>query len=160
MRYAILLGKKAQTISADNPYVGCVIVKNGAKIGEGFTQAPGKAHAEIMAIRDAEKTLSTLAPSEHNFDDVTLYSTVEPCSFYGRTPACTEALLKKSIPNVVIGIRDPHYRVNGAGIRLLKEGGIQVKEGVCEPEVRDYLKGWLEQKRLENEKAVKRTQES
>ncbi len=136
MKRAIELGKLVKGTTGDNPYVGCVIVIENRVIGEGNTQPPGGPHAEISAFLDAE---------QHNrsVQGATLYSTVEPCSFFGRTPPCTSAIIQKQIKRVVIGIRDPHPRVSGEGIRLLKVEGIEVTENVCQTEVRDYLSEWL-----------------
>jgi diaminohydroxyphosphoribosylaminopyrimidine deaminase/5-amino-6-(5-phosphoribosylamino)uracil reductase len=136
MRYAIELGKLAQGKTGDNPYVGCVIVKNGKIIGEGNTQPEGLPHAEAMAITNAKR-------GNYEVNGATLYSTVEPCSFYGRTPSCAIAIIKEKISRVVVGIRDPDSRVNGRGIALLKKAGIQITEEICEGEVRAYLKQWL-----------------
>jgi diaminohydroxyphosphoribosylaminopyrimidine deaminase/5-amino-6-(5-phosphoribosylamino)uracil reductase len=73
----------------------------------------------------------------------TLYSTLEPCSFHGRTPACSRSIAERGIARVVIGMRDPHPRVDGEGIRILREAGVEVIEGVCEPEVRRQLGLWV-----------------
>ena len=141
MLRAIELGKSARGKTGDNPYVGCVIVKNGILIGEGKTQPPGNPHAEVMAIKNAERGGYAVAGG-------TLYTTVEPCSFYGRTPPCASTIIEKKITRVVIGIRDPHPNVNGKGVLLLQQTGIQVTEGVCKSEIRAYLKQWLKQYKL------------
>ncbi len=137
MKQAIELGKQAKGATGNNPYVGSVIVREGIVLGEGKTQPPGGPHAEISAFLDAEKKL-------HSVSGATLYSTVEPCTFYGRTPPCTSAIICKKIDRVVIGIRDPHPNVQGAGIRLLREAGIVVRERVCQSLVEDYLMEWLQ----------------
>ena len=141
MRRAIELGKSVQGKTGDNPYVGCVIVKNGILIGEGRTQPPGKFHAEVMAITDAKRR-------GYSVTGATVYTTVEPCSFYGRTPSCALMIIEEKIARVVIGIRDPHPNVNGKGVLLLQQVGIQITEGVCENEVRAYLKQWLKRYEL------------
>ena len=73
----------------------------------------------------------------------TLYTTVEPCSFYGRTPACAHSIISWGIQRVVVAIRDPHPRVSGAGINVLRSNGITVSEGVCRHQVEEYLSDWL-----------------
>ena len=136
MKQAILLGKNAKGKTGDNPYVGCIIVKDGKVLGEGCTSPPGGPHAEVMALMDAEQRGEPVIGA-------TLYSTVEPCSFYGRTPACAKIIIERKIARVVVGIRDPHPRVNGAGIQMLQTAGIEVKENVCQEAVRVYLIDWL-----------------
>ncbi|MBF0288044.1 MAG: riboflavin biosynthesis protein RibD [SAR324 cluster bacterium] len=136
MKKAIELGMQVKGLTGDNPNVGCVIVMENHIIGEGNTRPPGGPHAEISAFLDAEL---------HNqpVEGAILYSTVEPCSFFGRTPPCTSAIIQKQIKQVVIGIRDPHPSVSGEGVRLLKATGIDVVEDVCQEEVRGYLAEWL-----------------
>ncbi len=99
-----------------NPPVGCVIVKDDQIIGKGFTFPAGQAHAEINALQEAgEKARGA-----------TLYSTLEPCHHFGRTPPCTEAIIRAGIKKVIIGIKDPNPKVEGNGIRCLLEAGIEV----------------------------------
>ncbi|MGK5093499.1 bifunctional diaminohydroxyphosphoribosylaminopyrimidine deaminase/5-amino-6-(5-phosphoribosylamino)uracil reductase RibD [Deltaproteobacteria bacterium TL4] len=136
MKHAIELGKKVKGKTGDNPYVGCVIVNDTGIIGEGNTCPPGGDHAEIVAMKSAESRQLTVK-------DATVYSTVEPCSFFGRTPACALTLIEKKVARVVVGIRDPHPKVNGKGIQLLKEAGLEVTEGICAQEIRSYLSDWL-----------------
>jgi diaminohydroxyphosphoribosylaminopyrimidine deaminase/5-amino-6-(5-phosphoribosylamino)uracil reductase len=136
MLRACELGRMAQHIAGDNPFVGCVIYKDGQIIGEGSTHQPGGPHAEVAAIALAISNGFSPANS-------ILFTTVEPCSFYGRTPSCAKSILQYGISKVVIGIRDPHPKVNGAGISILRDAGIEVVEGVCEVRVREYLQNWL-----------------
>ena len=137
MQLAIEEAELARGTTGDNPWVGCVIVApDGALVGRGHTQGPGEDHAEIAAARDAEARGASVAGA-------TLYSTLEPCSFHGRTPACSRSIAARGIARVVIGIRDPHPRVDGAGIQILREAGVEVIEGVCETEVRRQLGGWI-----------------
>ena len=93
------------------------------------------APAEIAAARDARER-------GHSVIGSTLYSTLEPCSFHGRTPACATSIAERGVARVVIGIRDPHPRVNGAGTLILRHAGVEVIEGVCESEVRRQLALW------------------
>jgi diaminohydroxyphosphoribosylaminopyrimidine deaminase/5-amino-6-(5-phosphoribosylamino)uracil reductase len=136
MLRALQLGKQAQNKTGDNPWVGCVIVNDGQVLGEGYTHAVGGPHAEADAIQHAEAQGHSLAGS-------TLYCTVEPCSFSGRTPSCAKTIVEKKISHVVLAIRDPHPQVNGEGIRILKAGGIRVTEGIEELAVRRSLETWL-----------------
>ena len=137
MRRAIALGKQALGTTGDNPAVGCVIVQKGKIIAEGITHPPGGPHAEMSAFLDAERNSFSVVGA-------TLYTTVEPCTFFGRTPPCTTAIIQHQIHRVVIGIRDPHPKVQGAGIRLLKEANIAVTEHVCQSAVEAYLTDWLQ----------------
>ncbi len=116
MDLAIDISKEAIGLSSPNPPVGAVVVKNGKVIGKGFTQRPGEAHAEVMAIDEAGADAA----------GATLYVTLEPCSFVGRTPACTTLIISKKIARVVMGSVDPHPQVSGEGMRQLREQGIQV----------------------------------
>ncbi|WP_257448213.1 bifunctional diaminohydroxyphosphoribosylaminopyrimidine deaminase/5-amino-6-(5-phosphoribosylamino)uracil reductase RibD [Archangium lipolyticum] len=136
MRLAIELGEQARGHTGDNPYVGCVIVVDGRVVGSGYTQPPYQPHAEASAFLDAERR-------GHEVRGGTLYTTVEPCCFFGRTPPCAQAIIDRGLARVVVGIRDPHPRVNGQGIAQLRAAGIEVTEHVCREEVRAYLAGWL-----------------
>ena len=136
MLRALQLGEQARNKTGDNPWVGCVIIYDGIVLGEGYTHAVGGPHAEAAAIQHAEAQGHSLAGS-------TLYSTVEPCSFHGRTPSCAKTIVEKNISHVVLAIRDPHPLVNGEGIRILKAGGIRVTEGIQESAVRRSLETWL-----------------
>jgi diaminohydroxyphosphoribosylaminopyrimidine deaminase / 5-amino-6-(5-phosphoribosylamino)uracil reductase len=118
---ALAQAQKASHISPPNPAVGCILVsKTGKTIGQGHTQAAGSAHAEVMAIRDAvahgESTLGATA-----------YVTLEPCSHFGRTPPCCNALIEAKVAKVVIAILDPNPLVAGKGVELLKTAGIEVE---------------------------------
>jgi diaminohydroxyphosphoribosylaminopyrimidine deaminase/5-amino-6-(5-phosphoribosylamino)uracil reductase len=137
MRLAIEEAERARGKTGDNPWVGCVIVgADGTLLGRGHTQGPGEDHAEIAAARAA-------AAAGHAIAGATLYSTLEPCAFHGRTPSCARSIVARGLGRVVTGMRDPHPRVDGAGIALLAEGGISVTEGVCEAEVRRQLGPWV-----------------
>ena len=133
---AIELGKSVFKKTGDNPWVGCVIVKENKIIGEGNTQPGGIPHAEAEAIRIAEI-------NGHSLEGSTLYSTVEPCSFHGRSPSCANTIIEKNISHVVTAIRDPHPKVNGEGIRILKAAGIVVTEGIEADAARHSLEEWL-----------------
>jgi diaminohydroxyphosphoribosylaminopyrimidine deaminase/5-amino-6-(5-phosphoribosylamino)uracil reductase len=135
MQRALILGERARGRTGDNPHVGSVIVSAGRAIGEGWTSEPGCHHAEVNAVLAAES-------AGRSVSGATLYATLEPCCFVGRTPACSSLLIAKGIARVVFGIRDPHPRVNGRGAEQLREAGIEVSEGVCEAEVTASLRGW------------------
>ncbi|XOQ43904.1 MAG: Riboflavin biosynthesis protein RibD [Clostridium sp.] len=124
MKRAIALAKKGEGWVNPNPMVGAVIVKNGRIIGEGYHQKYGQAHAEINA-------LSSCSESPEN---ATLYVTLEPCCHYGKTPPCTDAILKSHIAKVVIGSSDPNPMVAGKSVMLLKKAGIAVEEGCLKAE--------------------------
>src|SRR5262249_33989348 len=102
MRLAIEEAELARGTTGDNPWVGCAIVSPDGKLrGRGHTLGPGEDHAEIAAARDAQAL-------GHGVAGATLYSTLEPCSFHGRTPACSRSIAERRIARVVIGMRDPH----------------------------------------------------
>ena len=137
MRLAMEEGEKARDTTGDNPWVGCVIVSpDGELLGRGHTLGPGEDHAEIAAALDAQS-------QGHRVTGATLYSTLEPCSFHGRTPACAVSIANRGIACVVIGMRDPHPRVDGVGIAILRAANVDVVEGVCEEEVRRQLGVWV-----------------
>ena len=131
----IELGKLAIGNSYPNPAVGCCIVHKDTIIGEGYTSSAGGNHAEINAI-ESVKDKSKLKES-------TLYVTLEPCSHYGKTPPCTNEITKNKIPKVVIGLEDPYPKVSGAGIKKLKDAGVQVDVGVLKKECEEHHKRFL-----------------
>ncbi len=124
MQRCINLAKKGIRAVAPNPMVGCVIVVEDQIIGEGYHQRFGEAHAEVNAINSvSNKSLLKKA---------TLYVSLEPCSHTGQTPPCAELIIKKGIKKVVIGTKDSNPIVGGKGIEKLKNGGIQVEEGILQ----------------------------
>lgn len=137
MRLAMEEAELARGTTGDNPWVGCAIVGPGGDLlGRGHTLGPGEDHAEIAAARYAHARGCSVVGA-------TLYSTLEPCSFHGRTPACSASIAERGVARVVIGMRDPHPRVDGEGVRILRAAGVEVVEGVCEPEVRRQLGAWV-----------------
>jgi diaminohydroxyphosphoribosylaminopyrimidine deaminase/5-amino-6-(5-phosphoribosylamino)uracil reductase len=137
MREAIAEAERARSKTGDNPWVGCVIVDAQDRVvARGHTQGPGEDHAEIVALHEA-------ADHGRLGAGVTLYSTLEPCSFHGRTPACSRVIIDRGVRRVVVGMRDPHPRVDGEGARILRDAGVDVVEGVCEGEVRRQLGTWV-----------------
>ena len=125
MKKALKLAKKAVGFTNPNPLVGAVIVKDDKIIGKGYHKTYGKNHAEVNAIEDAKKNLNKLEGS-------TMYVTLEPCSHYGNTPPCVDAIIKNNIKKVIVGMKDPNPLVAGKGIKKLKENNIEVKVGVLE----------------------------
>lgn len=124
MQHALSLAEGAVGLSEPNPRVGCVIVSaDGARLlGQGHTQAAGSAHAEVMALRDAQ------ARGEST-QGATAHVTLEPCSHHGRTPPCCDALVAAGLARVVVAVGDPNPVVNGAGIARLRAAGILVEMG-------------------------------
>ncbi|GAA4282399.1 bifunctional diaminohydroxyphosphoribosylaminopyrimidine deaminase/5-amino-6-(5-phosphoribosylamino)uracil reductase RibD [Gaetbulibacter aestuarii] len=112
--------------------VGCVIVHNDTIIGEGFTSPYGGPHAEVNAINSVKH--------KGLLKEATLYVTLEPCSHYGKTPPCSDLIVEKKIPNVVIGCVDDHSVVAGKGIEKLKKWGCQVTVGVLEEACKNHHK--------------------
>ena len=136
MLQALELGESVKGTTGDNPWVGCLIVKDGKVLGRGATHPPGGLHAEAAALQEAKK-------SKHSLNGATLYCTVEPCSFEGRTPSCAKAIAGSGISRVVASIRDPHPKVNGEGFNILRQAGVEVTEGIKSLEVEASLQGWL-----------------
>jgi diaminohydroxyphosphoribosylaminopyrimidine deaminase/5-amino-6-(5-phosphoribosylamino)uracil reductase len=137
MRLAIVEAEQARGGTGDNPWVGCVLVDpEGVILGRGYTRGPGEDHAEIGALRDADARGLRV-------EGATIYSTLEPCSFHGRTSACSRVCIDRGLRRVVFGMRDPNPRVDGEGARLLRDAGIEVIESVCEELVRRQLGSWV-----------------
>jgi diaminohydroxyphosphoribosylaminopyrimidine deaminase / 5-amino-6-(5-phosphoribosylamino)uracil reductase len=136
MHAAMATARGVEGCTGDNPWVGCVIVKDGEIVARGATQSPPGPHAEVMALQAAEAAGIDLTACD-------LYVTLEPCSFHGRTPPCAPLIASKRPRRVIIGVRDPHPRVNGEGVRLLREAGIDVQEDVLAGDVRDMLQAWF-----------------
>jgi len=122
MQRCIALARCALGETAPNPMVGCVIVQEGQIVGEGFHPKAGEPHAEVFALRAAGEQAR----------GATLYVNLEPCNHYGRTPPCSEALIKAGIVRVVVGMVDPDPRVSGRGIAQLRAAGVEVVVGIEE----------------------------
>ncbi len=133
MRAALALARRGLGETWPNPSVGCVIVKAGRVVGRAVTAPGGRPHAEVLALAMAGAAAS----------GATAYVTLEPCCHHGRTPPCTEALIEAGIARVVVAIRDPDPRVNGAGIARLRAAGIAVTEGVLADEAAHVTAGFL-----------------
>jgi len=124
MRRAIALAERALGRTSPNPAVGAVVVKGGRVVGEGWTRPVGGPHAEVVALRRAGARAR----------GATLYVTLEPCSHFGRTPPCADAVIASGIARVVAAVGDPNPRVRGRGLRALARAGIGVTTGVLAEE--------------------------
>ncbi|MFH0839207.1 MAG: bifunctional diaminohydroxyphosphoribosylaminopyrimidine deaminase/5-amino-6-(5-phosphoribosylamino)uracil reductase RibD [Candidatus Omnitrophota bacterium] len=129
MKLAKALALKGLGRTSPNPIVGCVLVKNGKIVAKGYHRKAGCAHAEIEALNDAKKKHIDLT-------NVTMYVSLEPCCHFGKTPPCTDAIVKNGIKRIVIGMKDPNPLNNGKGIAVLKKAGINVTLGILEDELR------------------------
>lgn len=132
MKQALLLAAKGIGYTAPNPAVGCVIVKDGAIIAGDYHHEAGKPHAEVLALTKAGE----------NARDADLYATLEPCCIFGRTPPCTEAIIKAGIRRVIVGTTDPNPKVNGRGIKRLLEAGIEVTTDVLQARCIELNRGY------------------
>ena len=126
------LAKNGIGVTRPNPSVGAVIVHNNVIVGEGFTSPYGENHAEVNAINSVK--------NKALLKEATIYVTLEPCSHHGKTPPCADLIVKKKIPNVVIGCVDTNSLVAGKGIELLKNTGINVTVGILEAECLEHHK--------------------
>jgi len=136
MARAIQLAQKGEYTCMPNPKVGCVLVNNaGSIVGEGWHRQAGKAHAEINALNSIEPALRK---------DLTAYVTLEPCSHYGRTPPCVEALIEAGVSRVVVGMTDPNPQVAGKGIEQLRVAGIKVDIGLLEAQAKALNLGFIQ----------------
>ncbi|WP_336943634.1 bifunctional diaminohydroxyphosphoribosylaminopyrimidine deaminase/5-amino-6-(5-phosphoribosylamino)uracil reductase RibD [Acinetobacter modestus] len=133
MQQAIELARLGQYSTKPNPNVGCVIVKDGQLIGEGYHPKAGQPHAEVFALRQA---------GEHA-KGATAYVTLEPCAHYGRTPPCAEALVKAQVQKVVVACSDPNPLVAGKGVQILQAAGIEVETGLCVETAKTLNLGFL-----------------
>ncbi|MGF6813590.1 riboflavin biosynthesis protein RibD [Paraburkholderia atlantica] len=136
MERALALAKRGMYTTDPNPRVGCVLVRNGEVIGEGYTQPAGQDHAEIRALKDARSR-------GHDLRGATAYVTLEPCSHFGRTPPCANALIEAQIGRVIAAMEDPNPQVSGRGLAMLREAGIEVRCGLLANEARELNIGFV-----------------
>lgn len=129
MRLALALARRAEGLTRPNPPVGAMVVKNGRKIGQGWHKKAGGPHAEVFALRQAGDAAR----------GATLYVTLEPCSTFGRTPPCTDAVLRAGIARVVVATADPNPKHAGRGLRLLRKAGVRTDVGACGAEAAALL---------------------
>ncbi len=133
MKRALTLARKGVGKTSPNPVVGCVIVKNGVIIGEGWHKRAGGHHAEVHALQTAGAAAR----------DADVYVTLEPCSHTGKTPPCCDALIKAGVRRVVAAMSDPNPQVNGNGFKALERAGIQTVCGVLEKECRAINRSFI-----------------
>ncbi|MCP4807205.1 MAG: bifunctional diaminohydroxyphosphoribosylaminopyrimidine deaminase/5-amino-6-(5-phosphoribosylamino)uracil reductase RibD [Proteobacteria bacterium] len=133
MRRAVALAHNGLGRTAPNPTVGAVIVRDGQVLSEGWTSPYGGLHAEANA----------LLPLDGKAPGATMYVSLEPCCWHGKTPPCTDALLNSGIRRVVVGMVDPHPKVQGRGLEILRSAGIEVQVGVEEEACRDLNAGFV-----------------
>ncbi len=120
------LACKGLGTTAPNPMVGCVLVADGRIIGQGYHREYGKSHAEVNAIQSVK--------NEELLVSSTLYVNLEPCSHHGKTPPCSELILDKGIPRVIVGTSDPNKLISGRGISRMRDHGVEVSVGIREKE--------------------------
>ena len=133
MACALRLAERGLFTTQPNPRVGCVIARGGEVIGEGWHKRAGEAHAEVFALRAAGERAC----------GATAYVTLEPCSHHGRTPPCADALIEAGIARVVFASEDPNPKVAGAGIRRMREAGIEVACGLMRDAARELNRGFF-----------------
>ncbi|EEZ74704.1 bifunctional diaminohydroxyphosphoribosylaminopyrimidine deaminase/5-amino-6-(5-phosphoribosylamino)uracil reductase RibD [Neisseria polysaccharea] len=133
MQNALKLAALGRFSTSPNPRVGCVIAQGGQVVGQGFHVKAGEPHAEVHALRQAGEMAK----------GATAFVTLEPCSHYGRTPPCAEALVRAGVSRVVAAMRDPNPLVAGKGLALLEAAGIKTECGLLESEARELNRGFL-----------------
>ena len=132
MRRALDLAERGRYSVSPNPMVGCVLVRDGEVIGEGFHLRAGEPHAEVKAIQSCDQPAGA-----------TMYVSLEPCAHHGRTPPCADVVVSSGVRRVVVAMADPHDVVNGKGIERLRASGIEVTSGVLEAEARQINEKFL-----------------
>ncbi|WP_211223688.1 bifunctional diaminohydroxyphosphoribosylaminopyrimidine deaminase/5-amino-6-(5-phosphoribosylamino)uracil reductase RibD [Massilia niastensis] len=140
MALALEWAARGMYITAPNPRIGCVIVRDGVVIGAGHTQPAGQAHAEIQAMRDAQAR-------GNDVRGATAYVTLEPCSHHGRTPPCSNALVQAGLGRVVAAMVDPNPLVAGRGLAQLEAAGIAVSAGVLAEQAHELNIGFFSRMR-------------
>ncbi|WP_411688156.1 bifunctional diaminohydroxyphosphoribosylaminopyrimidine deaminase/5-amino-6-(5-phosphoribosylamino)uracil reductase RibD [Acinetobacter indicus] len=133
MQRAIELARLGQYSTKPNPNVGCVLVKDGQLVGEGYHPRAGQPHAEVFALRDAGDAAR----------GATAYVTLEPCAHYGRTPPCAKGLVEAGVARVVVACPDPNPLVAGKGVQILRDAEIQIEVGVLEQQAHQLNLGFL-----------------
>jgi len=133
MARALRLAERGRYTAHPNPMVGCVLVRDGAVVGEGWHHIAGEAHAEINALRAAGDKAK----------GATAYVTLEPCSHHGKTPPCVDALIGAGIGEVVIGLEDPNPEVNGQGVQALAAAGVPTRVGLMQGEISRLIRGFV-----------------
>lgn len=134
MARALRLAVKGLYTTSPNPSVGCVLVKDGNVVGEGYTQPAGGCHGEVMAMQAAGE----------NAKGATAYVTLEPCSHYGRTPPCSNGLIAAGVTRVVAAMEDPNPVVSSSGLAQLRAAGVLVESGLLEDQAKQFLAGFYQ----------------
>ena len=133
MAQALRLAEQGLYSTSPNPRVGCVIVRDGKVVGEGWHQRAGTPHAEVHALQQAGEQAR----------GATVYVTLEPCSHQGRTPPCADALIAAGVVRVVAAMRDPNPQVAGRGLARLQQAGVAVECGLMEEPARELNIGFV-----------------
>lgn len=138
MARALQLAELGLNSTSPNPRVGCVVVNDGRIVGEGWHQRAGEAHAEVHAL---------LAAGKHA-RSATAYVTLEPCSHFGRTPPCADALINAGVNRVITAMQDPNPQVAGSGLARLQAAGIATSSGLLEAQARQLNRGFIQRMTL------------
>ena len=133
MSLALQLARRGEFTTAPNPRVGAVVVKDGELVGSGWHKYAGQPHAEVYALQEAGEQAQ----------GATIYVTLEPCSHYGRTPPCAQAIIDAGVARVVIAMQDPNPQVAGRGIEMLEQAGLEVETGLQEQQAQELNPGFV-----------------
>src|SRR5690349_10878436 len=133
MTRALELAERGPYTTTPNPRVGCVLVRDSGIVGEGWHARAGEPHAEVIALHDAGERAA----------GATAYVTLEPCAHHGRTPPCSDALVRARAARVIVALADPNPLVAGKGLDMLRTAGIQTESGLMENEARELNIGFL-----------------
>ena len=137
MALALQLAARGLYTTDPNPRVGCVIVRDGEVVGTGWHRRAGEPHAEVYALREAGERAQ----------GATAYVTLEPCCHHGRTPPCSEALIRAGVARVVAAMEDPNPKVAGSGLAQLQQAGIAVESGLLQAQAEDLNPGFVKRMR-------------
>jgi diaminohydroxyphosphoribosylaminopyrimidine deaminase / 5-amino-6-(5-phosphoribosylamino)uracil reductase len=144
MARALALATQGLATTHPNPRVGCVLVRDGQVLAEGWHQRAGGPHAEAAALANL---LSQSSGPQTSAAGATVYVTLEPCNHHGRTPPCSEALIKAGVTRVVYAVGDPDPRVNGGGAQRLRDAGVLVQSGLLAAEATELNAGYIKRMR-------------
>lgn len=137
MAQALRLAERGRYTTDPNPRVGCVLVKDGTVVGQGWHERAGQPHAEVHALRQAGEQAR----------GATVYVTLEPCSHHGRTPPCADALIRAGVTRVVVAMQDPSAKVAGRGLECLRQAGIEVELGLMQARAEALNPGFVSRQR-------------